>query len=139
MSSRTQTIEVEVAIQRGKPGTRRRRGNNGNVPAPRLPRISRLMALAIKFQSMVDRDEVRDYADLARLGFVTRASSRSSTSACANPRCRTRVQDQDAAGMVTENPIGHAPARRQFRSIKSARPVRRFSPVQSGSDSPARF
>jgi hypothetical protein len=31
------------------------------------------MALAIKFQDMVDRGEVRDYADLARLGFVTRA------------------------------------------------------------------
>jgi hypothetical protein len=31
------------------------------------------MALAIKFQEMVDRGEVRDYADLARLGCVTRA------------------------------------------------------------------
>jgi hypothetical protein len=31
------------------------------------------MALAIKFQDMVDRGEVDDYADLARLGYVTRA------------------------------------------------------------------
>jgi hypothetical protein len=31
------------------------------------------MALAIRFQEMVDRGEVRDYADIARLGFVTRA------------------------------------------------------------------
>ncbi len=31
------------------------------------------MALAIKFQDMVDRGDVRDYADLARLGYVTRA------------------------------------------------------------------
>ena len=31
------------------------------------------MALAIKFQGMVERGEVRDYADLARLGYVTRA------------------------------------------------------------------
>jgi hypothetical protein len=31
------------------------------------------MALAIKFQEMVDRGEVRDYADLGRLGYVTRA------------------------------------------------------------------
>jgi hypothetical protein len=30
-------------------------------------------ALAIKFQDMVDRGEVRDYADLARLGYVNRA------------------------------------------------------------------
>ena len=39
----------------------------------RIPRITRLMALAIKFQEMVDHGEVRDYADLARLGYVTRA------------------------------------------------------------------
>jgi hypothetical protein len=39
----------------------------------RLPRITRLMALAIKFQDMISRGEVRDYADLARLGYVTRA------------------------------------------------------------------
>jgi hypothetical protein len=31
------------------------------------------MALAIKFQVMVDSGKVRDYADLARLGYVTRA------------------------------------------------------------------
>ncbi|MCW5976669.1 MAG: hypothetical protein KIT09_01265 [Bryobacteraceae bacterium] len=44
------------------------------APAPpRIPRITRLMALAIKFQDMIDRGEVKDYADLARLGFVTRA------------------------------------------------------------------
>lgn len=44
------------------------------APAPpRIPRITRLMALAIKFQDMIDRGEVKDYADLARLGYVTRA------------------------------------------------------------------
>lgn len=43
-------------------------------PEPqRIPRVARLMALAIKFQEMIDRGEVKDYADLARLGFVTRA------------------------------------------------------------------
>ena len=41
--------------------------------AGKLPRVTRLMALAIKFQEMVDSGEVRDYADLARLGYVTRA------------------------------------------------------------------
>lgn len=40
---------------------------------PRIPRIARLMALAIKFQEMVDVREVRDYAEIARLGYVTRA------------------------------------------------------------------
>ena len=38
-----------------------------------IPRITRLMALAIKVQGMIDRGEVRDYADLARLGHVSRA------------------------------------------------------------------
>jgi hypothetical protein len=32
-------------------------------PPPRIPRITRLMALAIKFQDMIDRGEVKDYAD----------------------------------------------------------------------------
>ncbi len=40
---------------------------------PRIPRISKLMALAIKMQGMVDRGEVKDYAELARLAQVTRA------------------------------------------------------------------
>ena len=60
---------------------RRRESRNGGQPESisntgsrsRIPRITRLMALAIKFQEMVDRGEVRDYADLARLGYVTRA------------------------------------------------------------------
>lgn len=49
------------------------KGPAAPVPLPRIPRVTRLMALAIKFQDMVDRGEVRDYADLARLGHVTRA------------------------------------------------------------------
>ena len=31
------------------------------------------MALAIRFDGLIRRKEVRDYADLARLGYVTRA------------------------------------------------------------------
>ena len=68
------TVDVEITIKRGS-----RRNAAKHAPAestaatPRIPRITRLMALAIKFQDMVDRGEVRDYADLARLGFVTRA------------------------------------------------------------------
>ena len=43
------------------------------VPAGRTPRIARLMALAIRFEGLVARGDVADYADLARLGHVTRA------------------------------------------------------------------
>ena len=38
----------------------------------RLPRVTRVLALAIQFQEMIRRGEVRDYADLARLGCLTR-------------------------------------------------------------------
>jgi hypothetical protein len=41
-------------------------------PAPastgKLPRVTRLMALAIKFNGLVRDGVVQDYADLARLG-----------------------------------------------------------------------
>jgi hypothetical protein len=68
------TVDVEIII-RPKGRRKPRQDNRGAQLAgtPRIPRIARLMALAIKFQEMVDRGEVRDYADLARLGYVTRA------------------------------------------------------------------
>ena len=62
------TVDVQVTLK-----LRGRAKLPVEAAAPRMPRITRLMALAIKFQEMVDRGEVRDYADLARLGFVTRA------------------------------------------------------------------
>ena len=43
------------------------------VPLGRVPRIARLIALAIRFDGLLARGEVRDYAELARLGHVTRA------------------------------------------------------------------
>ena len=39
----------------------------------RIPRISRSMALAIHFEDLIRQGVVTDYADLARLGHVTRA------------------------------------------------------------------
>jgi hypothetical protein len=39
----------------------------------RVPRIAKLMALAIRFEGLIRAGVVRDYADLARLGHVTRA------------------------------------------------------------------
>src|SRR5580692_10385346 len=38
----------------------------------RLPRVTQVMALAIHFQDMIQRGEAQDYADLARLGCLTR-------------------------------------------------------------------
>jgi hypothetical protein len=38
-----------------------------------IPRIARLLALAIRFDGLVRDETIRDYAELARLGRVTRA------------------------------------------------------------------
>jgi hypothetical protein len=43
------------------------------LPAGRVPRVARLMALALKFQDLIREGAVTDYAELARLGHVTRA------------------------------------------------------------------
>ena len=43
------------------------------VPVGRVPKVARLVALAIRLQDLVDRGEVRGYAELARVGHVTRA------------------------------------------------------------------
>jgi hypothetical protein len=69
-------VQVEVMLRLGPP-RRERSAETRLGPStdgrPHLPRLTRLMALAIKFQGMVDRGEVEDYADLAELGYVTRA------------------------------------------------------------------
>jgi hypothetical protein len=41
--------------------------------SPVIPRISRLMALAIRLEGLVRNGTIRDYAELARRGGVTRA------------------------------------------------------------------
>lgn len=38
----------------------------------RIPRVTEVLALAIQFQDMIQRGDARDYADLARLGCLTR-------------------------------------------------------------------
>jgi hypothetical protein len=53
------------AGEKPKEGAARRRFD-------RYPRIFQVGALAIHFQDMLDRDEVRNHADLARLGCISR-------------------------------------------------------------------
>lgn len=43
------------------------------VAPGRIPRVARLMALAIHFDELIRRGEVTDYAELARMAQVTRA------------------------------------------------------------------
>ena len=43
------------------------------VPAGRTPRITKLMALAIKLDGQIQNGDVKNYADIARLYRITRA------------------------------------------------------------------
>ena len=67
------TVEIQFRLHAtGRPEGRP--GSSG-APAPgsgRLPRVTQVMALAIQFQDMIQQGEARNYADLARLGCLTR-------------------------------------------------------------------
>jgi hypothetical protein len=59
----------------GKPSNRQ--SPDGESTGNSIPRIARLMALAIRFEGLVRTETIRDYAELARRGQVTRARMRS--------------------------------------------------------------
>jgi hypothetical protein len=67
------TVKRKVKLKRD--AHRRRDFGNATVKAPvelgRTPRISRLMALAIRMERMLRTGEVADLTELARLGHVT--------------------------------------------------------------------
>ena len=72
------TIESRFEFGRGARGRKCfRMGDTDappmSVPLGRIPRISRLMALALRFEQLLASGEVRDFAELASLGQVTRA------------------------------------------------------------------
>jgi hypothetical protein len=70
------TVESEVHFQIGHKG-RKRMQTGEKPPAPEvqgaIPRLARLLALAIRFEGLLRAGDVQDYADLARLGQVSRA------------------------------------------------------------------
>jgi len=71
------TVEADIHFERRGRGSRRvlapGTATGADRPAGRLPRVTRLMALAIRFDKLIRSGEVADYADLARLGHVSRA------------------------------------------------------------------
>lgn len=59
-----------------RPGKRSKKTLREDAPPPpagRVPRVAKLMALALRFEQMVRDGVVADYAEIARLGYVTRA------------------------------------------------------------------
>jgi hypothetical protein len=77
MTVQNQTFDVKVRLQ---PAVRQiNRAPKQIAPAAdpatrrgRLPRITQVLAIALQFQEMIDRGEIRKHADLARLGCVSR-------------------------------------------------------------------
>ena len=71
------TVEADVHFTHGHKGRKRvvagKRPSPPAVPWGAVPRLSRLMALAIRFDGLLRDGVVKDYAELARLGHVTRA------------------------------------------------------------------
>lgn len=69
------TIKSNVRFKHGRAGAKSI--VEGVQPAPartvRVPRIAKLMALAIHFDRLLREGKMRDYAEIARLGHVTRA------------------------------------------------------------------
>lgn len=77
MSETNATVRYQFHVGRSGAGARIVL-KNGPFPVPRaqpgsVPRIARLVALAHKFQGMLDRGEIASMADIARLGRITRA------------------------------------------------------------------
>ncbi len=73
--TRALTITKEVHFGRARRGRKVIKEGSGEKPPDldRIPRVTRLMALAIHMEGLVRGGEVADYAELARLAFVTRA------------------------------------------------------------------
>jgi hypothetical protein len=69
------TIECRVHFTNRSRGSRKRPtpDRQSTAEAGRVPRVSRLMALAMRFDELIRSGQVTGYAELARLGHVTRA------------------------------------------------------------------
>jgi hypothetical protein len=71
------TIQRQVGFGRGRNSRKVIRDDpppeSPQVLSGNVPRISRLMALAIRFNRLIKAGEIRDQAEIARLGQVTRA------------------------------------------------------------------
>ena len=73
----SETITIQTRIHFANEHKGRKRIEQGPAPAQvpqgRIPRVSKLLALAHRFDGLIRDGTVKDYAELARLGHVTRA------------------------------------------------------------------
>jgi hypothetical protein len=71
--SGTQQIKYAVNFGARRKGRKQNVETATNATAAAVPRIARLLALAIRLERLVREQAVRDYAEVARRGRVTRA------------------------------------------------------------------
>ncbi|MGD9648137.1 MAG: hypothetical protein AB7U73_20670 [Pirellulales bacterium] len=67
------TIAGRVELGRRRRSDASLQASSESAAWGRVPRVARLMALAIRFDELLAAGSVRNYAQLARLGHVTRA------------------------------------------------------------------
>ena len=72
MNTAKHNAQTRFTFQPKTPSGKGRSTSETAAPS-RTPRVSKIMALAIHLQGLVDSGQVRDYASLARLGHVSRA------------------------------------------------------------------
>lgn len=77
MKQESKTFEIEFNLKPGvraidRPAGEKPKEGSARRRFDRYPRIVQVVALAVHFQEMLDRGEVRNHADLARLGCISR-------------------------------------------------------------------
>ena len=71
--ARDETVTLEWSLHPGEPEAVGHEQPPPDVEPGNVPRVARLMALAIHFDGLLRHGNVPDYSTLARLGHVTRA------------------------------------------------------------------
>jgi hypothetical protein len=75
----SETLTIERAVHFGRQARGRKELEPGLPPQPavqepgRVPRVARLMALALRLDGLLRAGAIKDYGELARLGHVSRA------------------------------------------------------------------
>ena len=69
----TYVLDFRAGSKRGRKSIVHPSLPDAEAAGPAIPRIARLMALAIRFEGMLRDETIQDYAELGRLGQVTRA------------------------------------------------------------------
>ena len=67
------TLEKSISFSKVRLSSKQKSDRQTKAAGVRVPRISRMMALAIRFDDLLRRGVIKDQAELAQLGYVSRA------------------------------------------------------------------